>query len=97
MRKYEERAVEETREVLVLRTCDWCDLSLETETEVSEKRLTNDIARDQDFTCEFITCSGTGIYLTGEGWEIDDLCIDCVGRLRSLLESEGIKISKRTF
>ena len=97
MREYETRKVERESKVLVLRICDWCGRILETEAKRSERALRRSMSNDQHFEFRFVTNTGTGIYLTGEGWEIEDLCIDCIDKLHDLFVREGIKITEVSY
>ncbi len=95
---YEERKEEQPARtiianVLVKITCDWCGEAIRDERGPTKIALDNGITNDENFECSFIVNSGTGIYLTGAGWGIDDICKPCVVRLKKLLEEQGIKLS----
>ena len=95
--RYEEREIEQpevvTRRILVKITCDWCGEAIRDEKGPTNIALGSGITNDEEFDCEFVTKSGDGMYLTGYGWRIEDLCKPCVGRFKKLLEDQGIKLS----
>ncbi len=74
-----------TRTKVLYVTCDRCE---------EEFVLDNSMSNNEEFELNFVTMSGTGIYLTGAGWEVEDLCKDCIKWLRELLENEGVRISE---
>lgn len=82
MRHYEEYKVTETRRKLVRVTCDRCD------EEIPKLQL----YRDREFTLEFKSGNSypSGGHMTG--WEVSDLCDDCVIWLKGLLESNGVNL-----
>ena len=93
MRKYDPRVVEVHKKILVEVSCDWCGRHLASETEVSEHMLSSDIVNDESFECSFTVALGTGIYMSVGGWEIDELCKECVDKLRDLLVEQGITLT----
>lgn len=83
MKHYEEYEVTETREKLVKVTCDKC----------GEEIPKIGIYRSREFTLEFKAGNSypSGGYMTG--WEVADLCDDCVPWLKDVLESNGVTLS----
>lgn len=95
---YEERKTEQpakiiTAKVMVKITCDWCGESIWNEKGRTKIALSSGITDDENFDCSFVTNSGTGIYLSGDGWRIEDICKPCVVRFKTLLEEQGIKLT----
>lgn len=75
------------REEFVSCTCDRCG-----------KELGEDYGNEHPDTREFTLrfekgYSGYGD-TWGNGWEVQDLCDDCVGFLQTLLENNGIKTTR---
>jgi len=83
-REYE--TIEETveRHKLVKHTCDWCDGDIVEEA----------VYAVREFSLEFSIGSAYPEGGWKEGWQVDDLCDDCVDKLRVLLEGEGISVTK---
>jgi hypothetical protein len=83
-----------TAKVLTKITCDWCGKVIWDEKGPTKIAFSTEITNDENFECRFVTNSGTGIYLIGSGWEIEDICKPCVGRFKKLLQDQGIKLSE---
>jgi hypothetical protein len=70
------------RKEVVSRACDWCGIDIP-----FPARYQSD-----EFILKY-TSSTNGPYENlGEGWEVEDLCNDCVDKLKELLVSVGIKL-----
>jgi len=67
--------------------CDWCGK------ESDNYLLSSDIINDENFECKLVSYSGEGTHLIAFGWQIEDLCMDCVEKFKQLLEDNGIKLS----
>ena len=83
MEHYEQYEKTVTCQKLVRVTCDWCG---------------NEIPQPRDyevreFTLEFAKGSSYPDCGWKEGWQIEDLCDDCVEKLRGLLEEAKITIA----
>ena len=76
-----ERTVQSERIVQVL--CDWCG------GDVRQSRGYG----DREFTLEFKEGESYPDGGFAEGWQIEDLCDNCVERLRQLLIAQGIRVS----
>lgn len=87
MRYYAEIEVTEKkiRRDFLYMTCDWCGKKFSDPTGYDER----------EFELKFL--KGFGYPEGGqlEGWEVHDLCDDCVERLRVMLVSAGVKVSKK--
>lgn len=87
-RTYEEYKEEVTKERLVSRMCDWCS---------EEMGWRYGAAREcygsRDWCLEY--ASGTSFPDSGHkiGWKVEDMCDDCVTKLRQMLEDAGIEIT----
>lgn len=68
--------------------CDWCGK------ESGEDFLPDEIGRSFTSECQFYESIGTYSYDGSFGWQIEDLCMDCIEKLKKLLEDNGIKISE---
>ena len=71
---------------LIRRTCDWC------QGDMSEDDMGAFDVRE--FSLEF---SSGYAYPEGgfsEGWQVEDLCDDCVAKLRAMLEGAGVSVTK---
>lgn len=69
-------------------TCDWC-----------KKDMGEEYGEDYPNTREFELKFTKGVCYQdgsawGEGWEVEDLCDECAGKLQTLLENNGIKTKK---
>lgn len=83
MRHYEEYEVVEKKQKLVKIACDRC----------GEEIPKNGLYEDREFELEFKKGRGypDGGYM--EGWEVCDLCDDCIAWLKDMLESNGVTVS----
>ena len=75
-----------TGKKLIRRTCDWC------QGDMSEDDMGAFDVRE--FSLEFsegYSCPGGG---SREGWQVEDLCDDCVVKLRAALEGMGVSVTK---
>ena len=72
------------QKVFVSCICDWCG-----------KSLPDHYGRKDDKTREFEFVTGYSYSddCGGNGWYIEDLCDECVEKLRNLLVESGIKIT----
>ena len=72
------------RQKLIRCTCDWChdDIS-----EVGGIGV-------REFSLEFSTGSSYPDGGYQEGWQVEDLCDDCVVKLRAALEGLGVSVTK---
>lgn len=90
MKKYETRTKTYDDKVLVLKICDWCGMTLQTETETSDKNISDEMFDSEMFWLEYVERE-EGNHI--DGWEVEDLCLDCVEKVRILLVDAGVTIS----
>ena len=84
---YEKQTKTVKRDVLVSRTCDWCGTRMD-ERYGHEREPYG----ERELTIRFLQgeCFPDGDYMYG--WKVEDLCDDCVAKLRTALEELGIKV-----
>lgn len=89
--------------------CDWCGVESEFDLETTDEERSSSINRydnwswiEREYSFQFgarqirTHCPPEGMYYGyqhSEGWEVKDLCDNCIVKLRKLLEDSGIKIS----
>ncbi len=85
MREYKD--VNKVVRVITRNICDWCqqDVHREADNQTFRSIIKSEIGR-----------ADTG-YAYGEGWEVQDLCLECAGRVRTLLEDAGIRVHEYTY
>lgn len=91
-RVYEEQPETVKRRILVSRTCDWCGMEMgerygQEAKGYGERELMISFLQGKAYPPDPYPQGG---YLTG--WEVPDLCDDCVAKLRAALEELGIKV-----
>lgn len=87
MKQREKRMVEQT--VIVARFCDWCGCELPVEQERYKEYPETNIS----FAISMELCEEA----YGDGWSVEDLCIECGKKLADLLEANSIKVWRYDF
>ena len=82
-RETEKVTVTYEKEMIIRVTCDWC----------GEPVLREYGYATRDFSLRFASGSNYG-HDGGleKGWEVEDLCDDCVYKLKALLEENGVTV-----
>lgn len=95
------KTIQATRSVLknimVEETCDWCGAAMYKDGGYTDSALHMSIVDNEDFDFEYRVTCGEGTHMIGSGWRIDDICHDCIPRLRKLLEDSGIQLEEIDF
>ena len=77
------------RTVIVARSCDWCGCDLPLAQEKYQRYPETDI---DSHISKMLTEEAYG-----DGWSVEDLCIECGNKLADLLEANGIKVFRYDF
>jgi len=80
MKQTEARTIE--RKYVIAEFCDWC----------GKRIATGDMYETREFRILFSVGDSFPEGGYKKGWQVEDLCDDCVANLRTLLEDAGIKI-----
>lgn len=87
MKQRETQMVE--RIVIVARSCDWCGCELPVEQKAHKEYPETKI--------NFVVSTELCEEAYGDGWSVEDLCIECGNKLADLLEANGIKVFRYDF
>ena len=82
------------KKVLDLAACDWCGTVTYESGRSTKQALHHDIVDDEWFDFEYTKGCGEGTHLITSGWKIEDICHDCIPRLRDLLRDAGITLTE---
>ena len=88
MKQYEMKEVTREQKELVNVTCDWCGI-------VSDEPFLGDSLLSSEWFClSYEESSGEGNDYSNSGWDVEDLCHDCIDKLKVLLEENGVTVAE---
>lgn len=82
MKQTETRTETVQREYVIAEFCDWCGVRIPLPKGIDVREL------EISFSAGYSTRDGG----MRQGWQVEDLCDDCVAKLRTMLENAGINV-----